>query len=147
MSTGAHLLLRNAVVALLKTGTPLASGRIESRRKRQPMPQTAVEEIRVWLYTSDGKRADLRGLKLEWQTVIAVHCLARDHAGIEAEDRVDAMAQAATDRILNSGRLGGMALDVALDRITWEGEELETGTADTVLAFSIKHRTNGGSIS
>lgn len=147
MTTGAHILLRDAVVNLLKADTPLANGRIESRRKRQPTPQTVAEEIRVWLHTSDGKRADIGGRKYEWQTVIAVHCMARDSAGIDAETRVDALAQEATTRILNSGRLGGLALDVELGRITWEGEELETSAADTVLAFSIKHRTQSGSIS
>lgn len=147
MTTGAHIVLREAVAQLLKADVPLASGRIESRRKRQPMPQTASEEIRVWLHTSDGKRADIGGRKYEWMTVIAVHCLARDSAGIDAETRVDSLAQAVTARILNSARLGGLALDVELGRITWDGEELDVGIADTVLAFSIKHRTQSGSIS
>lgn len=144
MSTGAHIALRNAVVALLKTDPPLAGGRIDSRRKRQPMPQNVAEEVRVWLHTSDGKRADIAGRKIDWQTVIAVHCLARDAAGVDAEARVDALAQAATARLLNSGRLGGLALDVELGRITWEGEELESTAADTVLAFTLKHRTLSG---
>lgn len=144
MTTGAHIALRNAVVALLNAAPVLAGGRIESRRKRQPMPQNVAEEIRVWLHTSDGKRSDMAGTRYEWDTVIAVHCLARDSAGIDAEARVDAMAQAVTSRILNSVRLGGLALDVSLGRMTWEGEEMESSTADTILAFSIKHRTSGG---
>lgn len=144
MTTGAHIALRNAVVALLKTDPPLAGGRIDARRKRQPMPQNVAEEVRVWLHESNGKRADLAGKKYDWQTVIAVHCLARDAAGVDAEARVDAMAQEAAARILNSARLGGLALDVELGRITWEGEELETSAADTVLAFSIRHRTQSG---
>ena len=144
MTTSAHIALRDIVVARLKADPPLAGGRVESRRKRQPMPQNVAEEIRVWLHTSDGKRSDMSGTRYEWDTVIAVHCLARDSAGIDAEARVDAMAQAVTSRILNSVRLGGLALDVSLGRITWEGEEMESSTADTILAFSIRHRTQGG---
>ena len=144
MTTSAHIALRNAVVALLNAVPALAGGRIESRRKRQPMPQNVAEDIRVWLHTSDGRRANLAGETHEWETVLAVHCLARDSGGTDAETRVDALAQAVTDRILNSGRLNGLALDVSLGRITWEGEELESSTADTILAFSIKHRTSGG---
>ena len=144
MTTSAHIALRNAVVALLNAAPALAGGRIESRRKRQPMPQNVAEEIRVWLHTSDGKRADTASTKYEWTTVIAVHCLARDSSGIDAETRVDAMAQAVTSRVLNSARLGSLALDVSLGRITWEGEEMDSSTADTILAFSIRHRTQGG---
>lgn len=144
MTTGAHIALRDAVVALLEAAPALAGGRIESRRKRQPMPQNVAEEIRVWLHTSDGKRADTANTKYEWTTVIAVHCLARDSSGIDAETRVDAMAQAVTSRVLNSARLGGLALDIRLDRITWEGEEMDSSTADAVLAFSIFHRTQIG---
>lgn len=144
MTTGAHFALRDNVVARLKADPPLAGGRVESRRKRQPMPQGVAEEIRVWLHASDGKRADIGGRKHEWDTVIAVHCLARDSAGTDAETRVDALAQAVADRILNSAKLGGLALDVSLGRLTWEGEELETSVADVVLAFSIRHRTASG---
>ena len=144
MTTGAHIALRNAVVAILNAAPAVAGGRIESRRKRQPMPQNAPEEIRVWLHTSDGKRSDMAGTRYEWDTVIAVHCLARDSAGVDAEARVDAMAQAVTSRLLNSVRLGGLALDVSLGRITWEGEEMDSSTADAILAFSIRHRTQGG---
>lgn len=141
MTTGAHIALRDAIVTALKATPALAGGRVEKRRRSQPMPQGVVEEVRVWLHNSDGKRARVDGLVYEWQTVMAVHCLARDSAGVDAETRVDALAREVSARVLGSGRLGGLAMDIELGRLTWEGEELDATTADTTLAFSIRHRT------
>lgn len=141
MSTSQHLALRAAIVQTLLTAPALAGGRIKPGRQRVPMVAGVPEEVRVWLHEADATRADTAGRRTHWQTQIAVHCMARTADGVDSAARVDALAQDVVARIASNPTLGGLALGSELRRVTWEGEALDTDVDDTVLVFSVTHRT------
>lgn len=147
MTTSRHLTLRNTVVQLLQAAPALAGGRVKPGRQREVMVATANEEIRVWLHTSPATRLTVHpNAPQQWQTTIAVHCMARDADGVDADTRADALAQAAIQRLMGvpKAELGPSVQDREINNATWEGEALDTNVADVVLAFSIQHRTPGG---
>ena len=146
MTTSQHLALREAIVQTLQAAPALASGRIKPGRQRVPMVAGVPEEVRVWLHEGDASPADVVGRRTQWQTQIAVHCMARTADGVDATTRVDALAQAVAARMTANRTLGGLALGSTLRRVTWEGEALDTDVDDTVLVFAISHRTAADSL-
>jgi hypothetical protein len=152
VSNTAQKQIRDAIVAALNVGDPLADGGVKSHSRR-PMAEQFGAQVFVYLADSPTSPTAL-GATTEWNTRVRVECVARSvrstesTPAIEAEDAADAIAAEAYRRIMADGRLGGLAIDTTC-HLSWVDDESETALAACQLVAVVRHRTrrNDASIS
>lgn len=131
--------LRDLVASRLLADTPMAGGNVVTHSRR-PMAAQFNEQVFVSL-TDSPANAQSMGVSTEWATRIRIDCVARDVAGLSAEDAADALAAEAYRRMMQDTRFGGLALDSAC-HLSWVDEDMETSVAAAQVLLVVRHRTN-----
>lgn len=131
--------LRDLVAARLLADTPVAGGNVVTHSRR-PMAAQFAEQVFVFL-TDSPASAQAMGKSTEWATRIRMECVARDVAGLKAEDAADQLAAEVYRRMMQDTRFGGLALDSAC-HMSWVDEDMETGVAACQVLIIIRHRTD-----
>jgi uncharacterized protein (DUF433 family) len=146
MSNSLHVGVRNAVAAALSALPSLADGGVVVNRST-PMAKQYAKQIRVFLETSSGQPIVLSGQPQDWTTRIRVEHVARAASADEnATDLADALACAATERVLADMSLGGLVQHIQPKAIGWFDDEADTSIATVQVIYEAVHRTSGQSI-
>lgn len=143
MSHSAQQAVRDAIVAALLAAPALAGGRVVANRRR-PMAQAVASQVFVYLADSEASRETLG--QIDWHTRVRIECLARDSAGLSAEDAADALAVSAYARIMADTTLGGTAIDADPKAIAWTEDEADTTLSACQQIVSVWHSTPDTSI-
>lgn len=140
MSQSAHMGIRAAIVARLLESPALADGRVVANRRR-PMAQAVDAQVFVYLEDAVATRGEIRGAPINWRTRIRVECVARDVAGVNADDAADALQTRVAARLLVAPGLGGLALDTELQAMAWTEDEADNSLSACQAIYSVWHVT------
>lgn len=134
----AHQVISAHIRDLLLQDPALADGRVSLQRRR-PMPQAVDSQIFVYLEDSTSAHV---ATSTEWETRVAVDCVARDTATppLTAEVRADELAFEVHQRVMQSKSLDGRALNV-MCHLQWTEDEAETTVAAAKVLCIVRHRT------
>lgn len=144
----AHLAIQTALVALLTASPPLANGNVKANSVRPIAAQhSSAVVVRLQQSRADSPRA--LGAGHEWQTQLAVECLARGaNAAAEPAATVDALLEAAWSRIAAwqpASHLG--VIDVRMTPlIDWQVDDGETPLVAATISLTVQHRTQATSL-
>ena len=145
MSSTAHLVIYDAVVAALSAATALAGGNIKTMRDtNRPMDVDLTSQIRVFLDQSLPSPLTGGSAPVDWATRIRVECLARDVLGntpVKALDAASALAANVQKRILESTDLSALISEVLPGAMQWAEDEADTSLMACQCLFTLVHRT------
>lgn len=145
MSSTAHLVVYDAVVAALSAATALAGGNIKTMRDtNRPMDVDLTSQIRVFLDQSLPSPLTGGSAPVDWATRIRVECLARDVLGttpVKALDAASALAANVQKRILESTTLAALISEVLPGAMQWAEDEADTSLMACQCLFILVHRT------
>jgi hypothetical protein len=134
----AQFALCQAVAALLAELPALGSGAVRVARRR-PMPQAVASQVFVF-YDESQPTAMRTNESIVWKTRVRIECVARDVAGIAADDAADALVQSSYERVMATPLLGGLATATEPVGIANTFDEADTALAAGQLLFDITHR-------
>ena len=144
----AHLAIQTALVALLTASPALAGGNVKANSVRPVSTQhSSAVVVRMLQSRADTPRA--LGAGYEWQTQLAVECLARGaSAAAEPAATVDALLETAWARIAAwqpASNLG--VIDVRMTPlIDWQVDDGETPLVAATISLVVQHRTQAASL-
>lgn len=138
MTQTTHMLVRDALIAVLLSAPALAGSRVVGNRRR-PMAAQDPSQIYVYLESSAAELFVIGTMR--WSTRIRVECAARATAGASAEDAADALGQAAYARIMADPSLGGAVIDTEPIALAWSEDEADTTLAVHQQIWSLTHTT------
>lgn len=145
MSSTAHLVVYDAVVAALRVATALAGGNIKTMRDtNRPMDVDLTSQIRVFLDQSLPSPLTGGSAPVDWATRIRVECLARDVLGttpVKALDAASLLAANVQKRILESTDLSALISEVLPGAMQWAEDEADTSLMACQCLFTLVHRT------
>lgn len=145
MSSTAHLVVYDAVVAALRVATALAGGNIKTMRDtNRPMDVDLTSQIRVFLDQSLPSPLTGGSAPVDWATRIRVECLARDVLGttpVKALDAASLLAANVQKRILESTDLSALISEVLPGAMQWAEDEADTSLMACQCLFTLMHRT------
>lgn len=88
----------------------------------------------------------LNGYPISWRATYQVECYARAVNGAAPDEAVDSLLAAAYSRILFDPTLGGLAIQLQPQSITYDFDVDGEQTVCAVLSFSALHRTVGATL-
>lgn len=146
--TTAFLAISRWVESVLAADPPLAGGDIERSRERR-VKTASDAAIRIYPQSADGQAAAVRGGFHRFQFDINVECYARAaYTGTDAADveaAVDALLQAAWQRLAAATPPAGVDTALARPRLNWELVEadrpLGVATLSVTVGASVNNQT------
>lgn len=139
MSFTTQKALRDLVAARLLADAPVAGGNVVTHNRR---PMAAQYDQQVFVFLTDSPTSpQSMGRSTEWTTRVRIECVARDVAGLKAEDAADQLAAEVYRRMMSDTRFGGLAID-AMCHLSWVDDDMETGVAACQVLVIIRHRTD-----
>lgn len=142
--TTRHLLMAQAVVALLQSAPAVAGGRVYSARTRA-FPSDVTSAVNVRLERSTSQLASVIGGRTSWATLITVECYGRLDAG-SSDEAADPVLEAVFERLASDPSLGGQAMSVEPlegDTLSWDFDALDSNMACVTAKFVVRHQTTG----
>lgn len=144
----AHLAIQAALVALLTATPALAGGNVKANSVR-PLAVQSTTGVVVRMLQSRADTPRALGAGYEWQTLLAVECLARAAgSGSEPAAAVDALLEGAWARIAAwqpAAALGVIDVRMA-PSIDWQVDDGETPLVAATISLTVQHRTQAASL-
>ena len=146
MSTTAHLVIYDAVVAALRAAPALADGHVKSMRDtNRRVPEGVTRHLRVFLDQARPIGQVIGGAApVDWQTRIRVECLARDTLGTtptSAFDTASDLAAQVQNRLLTDVALTALISEINPGPMVWTEDEADTSLINCQVLFEIQHRS------
>ena len=137
--------LVTAAMAALQAA-PAVAARVERVRLRA-LPTSVNQAVVVRPVATDtGETEMATGWPITWTSRLAVECYARVPQGAAPDLALDALIEAVYQRLMTDATLGGVAIVLVPQGISYEFEADGEGTAAAILQFSAQQRTTGSSL-
>lgn len=130
--------ITGAIVAAL-AASPAVSAQIHRSRVR-PISADWTTAVVVTPQSADLERLAIRGAPINLESQIEVVCFARAVPGQSPDVAVDALLSAVYARLVADPTLGGLALDLAPARISYEFDAEAEQVASVTLALTVQHQ-------
>lgn len=144
MSASAHLAIQQQLVAALTQAPALASGRVYANPVRE-LPEGTATAITLTTERSDGTAPTVHAT--DWRTTYRVDCLATAAAGADPAAAVDALLQAAWQRLAAVPAGANGLMRIAIDpAIVWDFAPGLTTQVAATIRVAVDHRTPANSL-
>lgn len=132
--------LVDLIEADLQAGPAVAGGNIQ-RQGMRPLAAGTSEMVALRVVRSHGRPVMLSGeAPLEWQTLVAVGCVARAAAGQAPDEAVAGLLAAVHGRISGSAALAAAGYRVHPEHhLEWDQEELEDRIGAVTAIYTVRH--------
>lgn len=131
-----------AIVSALQSGTPVAS--TIARVRLRPLAQATSQAVVVRPLQSEVSEAALApGYPVSWTTAIAVECYARSGTATAPDVAVDSLIEAVYARLMTDTTLGGAALALGLQTVSYDFDADGDQTTCATLVFHVRQRSAG----
>lgn len=127
-----------AIAGLLADLPDVAAGSVRVQRRR-PMPQAVATQ--VFVFYDESAPTQLRtNESIIWRTRIRIECVARDAAGVTADQASDDMVQECYARVMAAPLLGGLATSTEPVGMASTGDDADTALSAGQVLFDVTHR-------
>ncbi|SFE88736.1 hypothetical protein [Paracidovorax wautersii] len=145
MTVSAFLAVARAIQALMQEGaTPVCSDTFTNRAR--VIPKQMDTAIAVMPDRAARMGADGEPVPGVWDTTVRMECYARAVQGVAVEDAVDALMNAAVQRLMADPTLDGLVGDCQVISLAWDFDVDGEQTACVTVALGIEHATDAGSL-
>ena len=135
-----------AMVAALESGTPVAPNIFRVRLR--PLAEDTAQAVVVRPEQAEVAQAsDFTGMPLTWTTAISVECYGRSMALTTPDVALDPLIEAVFARVMTDPTLGGLVLSMTPKGIAFDFDSDGEQTACANIVFTVRHRTNGATLS
>jgi len=137
--------ITDAVRDKLLEAPALAGGRVW-RGRIKPLAAEHSTAIVVRILQAPAQ-AMLVGGPVQWESLIAVDCMARAAVGVDPEDAVDPLLADVYARLITAGRISAGVMDTGANpAIEWDFGDADTAFATATLTLRVAHQTQPDSL-
>lgn len=135
-----------ALVVALSVPTAVAASVDRARLRPTGQDQTTAAVVR--LLDAEIEPSSGQGVASIWATRVAVELYARSSGASQTADQaVDALLEAAVNRLMSDRSLGGLVGDIGLLGLAYDFEGDGNAAACVTLTLNVRHATGASSIS
>lgn len=117
------------------------------RNRSRVVPRDMATAVVVRASQAEGETPAGLGSSSQWQLVLAVECYARQRAGVELEDALDALLLDVTEAVATDRTLGQVVADIAPVGVHWDFDVDGEKTGCATVTFIVQQFTAAASLS
>lgn len=133
-----------AIVTALGTATPVSASIYRTRLR--PIADDKADAVVVRPVGAQIERFAINGAPMNLQTTIAVECYARAGTATAPDVAVDALLAAVYAKLQADTTLGGLVMDLFINRVSYDFDVDEQGTACATVSLEVAHRASNLSL-